>query len=88
MTPEQLEDVKTEVASTVCVVVNGKILAMSEKFDAYIVDDMEWKKTVDSYMNEMKPVKDGLFFVQTLNRFIKWLGIGSIGAIVAYWLMK
>lgn len=88
MTPEQLEEVKTEVASTVRVVVNGKILAMSEKFDAYIVDDMEWKKTVDSYMNEMKPVKDGLFFVQTLNRFIKWLGIGSIGAIVAYWLMK
>ena len=88
MTPEQLEEVKTEVASTVRVVVNGKILAMSEKFDAYIVDDMEWKKTVDSYMNEMKPVKDGLFFVQTLNRFIKWLGIGSIGAIVAYWFMK
>lgn len=88
MTPEQLQEIKKEITDTVRVVVNGKIDAMNTKFDVYIDDDMRWKSTVDEYMKEMAPVKDGLRTIQSLNKFAKWVGLPALGAIVVYWFTK
>lgn len=88
MTPEQLKEIKEEITTTVRTVVNGKIDKMNEKFDVYIDDDMRWKGTVDEYMKEMSPVKDGLRTIQSLNKFAKWVGLPAVGALVAYFLTK
>lgn len=88
MTKEQLEELKTEVASTVRVVVNGKIDAIDKKFDAYVMQDMQWKETVDEFMVELTPVKDGVHAVQSINKFFKWIGLSSIGAVILYWFAK
>jgi hypothetical protein len=37
---------------------------------------------------EMLPVQDGLRTIQSLNKFIKWLGLPAIGALISYWLLK
>ena len=88
MTPTQLEELKTELTSTVRVVVNGKIDCINKKLDEYIVEDSKWKVTVDEYMTEMLPVKDGVKVIQLLNKFAKWAGLPALGAIVAYWIIK
>lgn len=88
MTPEQHQKLIQEVTDTVRVVVNGKIDRIDKKLDEYIDGDMHWKTTVDSYMTEMMPLKDGVHAIQTLNRFVKWLGLPALGALVVYWYTK
>ena len=88
MTPEQHDKLIQEVTNTVRVVVNGKIDAIDKKLDAYIVGDMKWKETVDEFMVELTPVKDGVHAVQSINKFFKWIGLSSIGAVVLYWFTK
>jgi hypothetical protein len=71
----------------------------TDKLDKYVVADMKWKEEyiiadtkfkedVIAYMTEMLPVKEGLHWVQTLNKFAKWAGLPAIGAMAAYWLVK
>lgn len=88
MTPAQIEELKLAITTVIQEKVNGKIDRINTKFDVYIDDDMRWKETVEKYMADMRPVKDGLFAIQSINRFLKWLGLSSLGAIVAYWIMK
>lgn len=88
MKPEQLQELKDAITITIQEKVNGKIDRMNTKLDVYISDDMRWKDGVDIYMTEMRPVKDGVHAIQTMNRFVKWLGLPALGALVAYWIAK
>jgi len=88
MTKEQLEELKEALTITIQEKVNGKIDRMNTKFDTYIDDDMRWKKTVDSALTELLPVREGLIMAQTLNKFLKWVGLPAIGALLFYWLSK
>lgn len=51
-------------------------------------DDFKWKGSVNVFMEEMSPVKDGLHTFQSINKFIKWLGFPAIGAFIAWLFMK
>lgn len=92
MTKDQIQQLKKEIViateAAVKTTVNGKLDRMNAKFDSYVEDDLKWKGTVVTFMTEMTPVKDGLRTVQSINKFIKWLGFPAIGAVVAYWIMK
>lgn len=85
MTDEQITQLKKELAiateAVVRTTVNGKIDTLGKKFDEYVVEDLKWK-------SEMEPVKEGLHFIQSLNKLVKWLGFPALGALVAYWFMK
>lgn len=88
MTKEQLDEIKDAITITIQEKVNGKIDRMNTKLDVYISDDMRWKESVDTYMTDMRPVKDGVHAIQTMNRFVKWLGLPALGAMMAYWIAK
>lgn len=88
MTPEQLEEIKEAITITIQEKVNGKIDRMNTKLDVYISDDMRWKTGVEEYMTDMRPLKDGVQMIQTMNRFVKWLGLPAIGALLYYWIAK
>lgn len=88
MKPEQLQELKDAITATIQEKVNGKIDRMNTKLDVYITDDMRWKETVETYMTDMRPVKEGLFAIQSINKFLKWFGLPALGAIVAYWITK
>lgn len=57
-------DDKEEIKAVIREVVNGKIDNLSKKLDIHIED--------------MRPVKDALNWVNTTQRFIKWTGIPII----------
>ncbi len=88
MTKEQHEKLIEEVTHTVRVVVNGKIDSINTKLDVYIKKDLDWKDTVETFMTGMAPVKDGLHTIQSLNKFLKWLGLPALGALLFYWFTK
>lgn len=88
MTPAQLQELKDHVATTIQEKVNGKIDRIDTKIDEYIKGDLKWKETVDTFVTEMAPVKDGVHALQLVNKFVKWLGFPAIGAILVYLFMK
>lgn len=57
-------DDKEEIKAVIREVVNGKIDNLSKKLDIHIED--------------MRPVKDALNWVNTTQRFIKWTGVPII----------
>jgi hypothetical protein len=92
MTPDQIKKLKDELVEAteqvVKLTVNGKIDKISTRLEEYINEDSEWKGDVEEYMGEMRPLKEGIHAIQTINKFIKWLGLPALGAIVAYWVIK
>ena len=84
MTEDQKNELIQEVTNTVRVVVNGKVDAMHNKLDSYIDKDSEWKEKVNTFMEELLPVRDGLITVQLINKFVKWLGLPAIGAFIMW----
>jgi hypothetical protein len=95
VTSEQLEELKREVASTVRVVVNGKIDDLSKKveYNNRITEGVVQQVSglgsdLKAFKLEMLPVQEGLHTIQSLNRFVKWLGLPALGALIAYWFMK
>lgn len=57
-------DDKEEIKAVIREVVNGKIDKLSQKLDLH--------------MEDMRPVKDALNWVNTTQRFIKWTGVPII----------
>lgn len=88
LSDRQLKELKDSINATIQEKVNGKIDRINETFQVYIDDDMRWKKTVDTFMVELLPVKEGLIMAQTLNKFLKWIGLPAIGALIFYWFSK
>ena len=88
MKPEQLEAIRQEITTTIKLVVNGKIDRITEKLDNHMDSaQSHWEKS-NSFMTEMVPLQDALHTVQSLNKFIKWLGIPSLLAFITYLFVK
>lgn len=88
MTKEQHEELIREVTNTVRVVVNGKIDSLDKKIDTYVSGDLKWKETVDTFMGELMPIKEGMRALQYINKFFKWVGFPAVGVTVFYWMFK
>jgi hypothetical protein len=88
LTDKQIHELKSFLNEVIQEKVNGKIDKINETFQVYIDDDMRWKKTVDTALGELLPVREGLIMAQTLNKFLKWIGLPTIGALLFYWLSK
>ena len=88
MTEDQKKELIQEVTNTVRVVVNGKVDDMHKKLDSYISEDLKWKGEVNTFMEELLPVRDGLITVQLINKFVKWLGLPAIGAFIMWILFN
>ena len=95
MTPDQLQELKTELANTVRVVVNGKIEAIDKKLEAHTtLEKAHWEETGEhwkvtrEFIDDLTPVRRGLFTINNLNGFLKWLGLPAIGAYIAYHFFK
>lgn len=91
MTPDQFQQfLKSNEEATGRAIethVNGKIRNMDAKLDAHIIASQEhWDKST-KFMEELRPVRDGIFTLQSLAKFFKWIGLPSL-AIIAYWLIK
>jgi len=83
MTPEQFDEfIKANEESTARAIektVNGKIRVIKDMMEHHITEFQEFK-------SEMMPIREGIHTVQTLNKFIKWLGFPAIGAFIM-WLL-
>jgi hypothetical protein len=88
MTPYQLKELKEELASTIRIQVNGKIDKINEKLDNHMQSASEHWERSTSFMQEMLPFRDALITVRNMNKFMKWLGIPSLVALVTYWFVK
>ncbi len=92
MTPEQFQlFLKSNEEATARAIekhVNGKIRFLDEKFSVHMKKaETHWEKS-NKFMEELKPARDGIMTMQSLNRFFKWLGLPALGATVAYWILK
>lgn len=96
MTPEDIisivksavkEAVEDVVPITVEKVVNGKIKLVQDTLDKHIITSNEHWLATQTFMQNLKPVSDGLFTLQSLNKFVKWLSFPSLIAFLA-WLFN
>jgi uncharacterized protein YeeX (DUF496 family) len=78
MDDKDLQKIIVALQDTIDKKVNGKIIRLDEKLDAYIKHDMEWKETV-------QPVIDAYDTVNRVGGFVQWFSkvILAIGVIVA-----
>lgn len=99
MTPEQFQQflIQNEKSTGEAVekFVNGKIRAVDAKVEEiknwtvhHAEGERAFQRRVEDYMVEMLPVKDGIHTIQSINKFLKWLGLPALGALVAYFITK
>lgn len=98
MTPEELNKIITAVEKTIQEKVNGKIdrqhkilekqnetmAHFIEKVDAHIHLTNERYEVTEKFIQELLPVRDGLQSIQSINKFVKWLGLPAIGAFIMW----
>jgi hypothetical protein len=61
------------------------------KLDEHIKNSGEHWEITRTFIEEMTPGRDGIRVLKGLNAFFKWLGLPTLGALVAgfvYWLFK
>lgn len=98
MSPEQFQEfLKSNEKATGHAIekhVNGKIRDLVEQLTSHIdKSEIHWEKSntfmvkTDKFMEEMRPVREGLLTAQSLAKFFKWIGLPSI-AVVGYWLIS
>jgi hypothetical protein len=88
MSPEQHKELIQEVTNTVRVVVNGKIDAINNKLDTHMARAQEHWEVSQTFMKELQPVREGLFTLTSLNKFLKWIGLPLVGVFIYEWLIK
>ena len=76
--------VHSTVPPTVERVVNGKINKVQKTIDDHIAWEEENHLKMQSFMEALMPVKEGVQTIQTINKFLKWVGIPSLIAAL-YW---
>jgi hypothetical protein len=90
MTPDDIKKIQETIKKTV----NGKIdhqhkileaqnevlHSLTIKLDEHIISAHSHWETSERFMKDLLPVHDGLISIQSLNKFIKWLGLPAIGA--------
>jgi len=86
VTEAVIEAVERVVPPTVERVVNGKISKVQETLELHIETSREHWETTQTFMQNLQPVRDGLFTIQSLTKFIKWLGIPL--AVIGAWLFN
>ena len=80
--------VEKVVPPTVERVVNGKILKVQETLDTHIeATNAYWEKTKE-FMDRLQPVSDGLFTLNSISKFLKWLGLPALGVALTAWFMS
>lgn len=78
-----IEALRIGTTETIERVVNGKIRRIDEKLDAYIIQDEQWKKTV-------QPVIDAYATAENAGRFVQWTAkigaaLGILFGIKHFW---
>lgn len=85
MSPTQLEEIKTELTSTIRVVVNGKINNLQATLDDHIQGELAYKQAVLDHIQTMQPVIEALGTVQSGRKFLLWVApLAVIGSIITW----
>ncbi len=99
MTPEQFQQflIQNERSTGEAIekFVNGKIRAVDAKVEEikdwtinHAEGERAFQRRVEDYMVEMLPVKDGVHTIQSINKFLRWLGLPALGALIAWLYIK
>lgn len=77
MEQHQLEELKSHIADTVRLTVNGKIDNINNKLTDYIKDDMKWKKEYEPYIKGLANITDG-------TKIVIWVAVAISSLIGAF----
>jgi hypothetical protein len=81
MSPDQFNQIKELIETTIQLKVNGKIDRMNQKLDDYIVVDNQWKSGDKEWKESAQPAIDSVDNAKMGGRFVVWL-IGVLASIV------